>query len=111
MSAGGAESDGTFFCSELVAEGLKVLKVLPRGKASAQFWPSAFSAEHRPPIELAEDAAFGQQLTIDFDLADRYEGAEIRAILGPSGGGGRIPVCCYRELVAPSCRRCRRDNL
>merc|ERR1719382_2076777 len=51
FSHGGESNNEDFFCSQLVAEGLKVLEVIPRGTSSTQFWPSMFAAEHRPQIE------------------------------------------------------------
>lgn len=69
VSAGGEPTDEAFFCSQLVAEGLKVLEVIPRGLSSTQFWPSTFAASQRPPIETTEDCLFGQELTIDFGLS------------------------------------------
>jgi len=43
----GVEEQHSFFCSELVAKALKTLELLPEERASAQYWPSAFS-EHNP---------------------------------------------------------------
>jgi len=66
VSSGGNSTDEAFFCSQLVAEGLKVLEVLPRGVSSTQFWPSTFSASHKPQIETLQGCSFRQELTIDF---------------------------------------------
>merc|ERR1712039_684440 len=62
-----AEAAG-YFCSELVAEGLKVLKVLPRGKSSTQFWPSTFEARNSGRLETLPGTSFGDELVIDFRL-------------------------------------------
>lgn len=70
VSAGGAETDGSFFCSELVAEALKVIGVLPRGVSSTQFWPSSFEASHRLPIEPTPGCGLGEELTVDFSLEE-----------------------------------------
>ncbi|CAK9017449.1 unnamed protein product [Durusdinium trenchii] len=67
-STGGDQKD--FFCSQLVAEALKVMGVIPRGqKDSAEFWPDSFSAKS-PAIECAPGCSFDpEDLTIDFDLS------------------------------------------
>lgn len=67
-STGGDQED--FFCSQLVAEALKVMGVIPRGQRdSAEFWPDSFSAKS-PPIECTPDCSFDpEDLTIDFDLS------------------------------------------
>jgi len=70
VSEGGEDTSGEFFCSQLVAEGLKVLGVIPRGLSSTQYWPSTFSALKRPPLTLEWNCSFGDaDLTIDFALA------------------------------------------
>merc|ERR1712113_639032 len=76
VSQGGEAHDGTFFCSELCAEALKVLGVIPRGLASAQWWPSSFEAGQKAPCELEKGCSFGDELTLDFNLGS---GASIRA--------------------------------
>mmetsp|Transcript_117515 Transcript_117515/g.365291 ORF Transcript_117515/g.365291 Transcript_117515/m.365291 type:complete len:288 (+) Transcript_117515:1289-2152(+) len=76
VSAGGGAGDGSFFCSELVAEALKVLGVIPRGLSSTQFWPSSFEAAQGLPVETAPDSSMGEELTIDFGLERPAAGAE-----------------------------------
>lgn len=70
-SSGGVASDDSFFCSELVAEALKVLGVLPRGLSSTQFWPASFEACQKLPVEMEHHARLGEELTIDFKLSPR----------------------------------------
>mmetsp|Transcript_45747 Transcript_45747/g.115318 ORF Transcript_45747/g.115318 Transcript_45747/m.115318 type:complete len:505 (-) Transcript_45747:273-1787(-) len=71
ISAGGVENDDAYFCSQLVAEALKVLKVLPRGKSSTQYWPSSFEAAAKPPLETLEGCSFDDELTLVFPQTDR----------------------------------------
>lgn len=85
VSMGGAATDEAFFCSQLVAEGLKILDVIPRGLSSTQYWPATFEAAHRPVIETSEHATFGEELTIDFSLLPRAEA---------SGGKKERDVTC-----------------
>eukprot|EP00405_Crypthecodinium_cohnii_P010772 CAMPEP_0206426078 /NCGR_PEP_ID=MMETSP0324_2-20121206/4165_1 /ASSEMBLY_ACC=CAM_ASM_000836 /TAXON_ID=2866 /ORGANISM="Crypthecodinium cohnii, Strain Seligo" /LENGTH=520 /DNA_ID=CAMNT_0053890967 /DNA_START=82 /DNA_END=1641 /DNA_ORIENTATION=- len=66
ISAGGLPNDGAYFCSQLVAEALKVLKVIPRGKSSTQFWPASFEAATKPQPECNDGCSFDDQLTLDF---------------------------------------------
>lgn len=74
-STGGERDDQDFFCSQLVAEALKVFGVIPRGISSTQFWPSTFSATHRPPVATADGYEFDDEdLTIDFNL-DKGDGS------------------------------------
>merc|ERR1712039_362431 len=68
ISQGGAATDDAYFCSQLVAEALKVLEVIPRGTSSTQFWPSTFDVRQDPPIVTTEDSSLENQLTIDFNL-------------------------------------------
>merc|ERR1712176_1362873 len=83
VSMGGEDSTSEFFCSQLVAEALKVLGVIPRGLSSTQFWPSTFSVSQDPPIECTEGCSFGDaDLSIDFKLGD--SGANVG---GPASGG------------------------
>jgi len=67
-SVGGNQQE--FFCSQLVAEGLKVLGALPRGEfASESFVPSSFSCQSSP-ILCSPGCSFDpEDLTIDFSLA------------------------------------------
>eukprot|EP00927_Polykrikos_kofoidii_P066166 TRINITY_DN61814_c0_g1_i1.p1 TRINITY_DN61814_c0_g1~~TRINITY_DN61814_c0_g1_i1.p1 ORF type:complete len:574 (-),score=90.84 TRINITY_DN61814_c0_g1_i1:89-1810(-) len=68
ITTGAPGTGDDFFCSQLVADALKVLRVLPRGKASGQYWPATFSAK-LPPLECLEDCSFdGEDLVIDFSL-------------------------------------------
>merc|ERR1712060_866571 len=69
VSRGGEANDQAFFCSQLVAEALKVLEVIPRGQSSTQFWPSTFDCQKKPPIQTTADSRLDNQLTIDFSLA------------------------------------------
>jgi len=66
ISEGGAQNDDAYFCSQLVAEALKVLQVLPRGKSSTQYWPSSFEAATKPPLEALEGCSFDDELTLVF---------------------------------------------
>lgn len=77
-SVGGKQQD--FFCSQLVAEGLKVLEVIPRGeKASSEFWPSTFSAKSKP-IHCMPGCSFDpEDLTIDFRLKSERRPLEIHS--------------------------------
>lgn len=68
VSSGQVGESNSFFCSELVAEALKVLEVLPRGLSSTQWWPSSFETSQQLPVETCPHASFGEQLTIDFSL-------------------------------------------
>lgn len=68
VSAGGQLNDEVFFCSQLVAEALKVLQVIPRGVSSTQYWPAMFAAEQSPPIVTCADCSLEQQWIIDFSL-------------------------------------------
>lgn len=68
VSSGAVSESNSFFCSELVAEALKVLGVLPRGLSSSQWWPSSFETSQQLPVETCPHASFGEQLTIDFSL-------------------------------------------
>jgi len=68
VSSGGDPTDEAFFCSQLVAEALKVLEVIPRGVSSTQFWPSTFSVANKQPLETLEGCSFRQELTIDFSM-------------------------------------------
>jgi len=70
VSSGASESN-YFFCSELVAEALKVFEVLPRGLSSTQWWPSSFETSQKLPVETCSHASFGEQLTIDFSLGQQ----------------------------------------
>eukprot|EP00930_Biecheleria_cincta_P019812 TRINITY_DN15040_c0_g1_i1.p1 TRINITY_DN15040_c0_g1~~TRINITY_DN15040_c0_g1_i1.p1 ORF type:complete len:503 (-),score=86.52 TRINITY_DN15040_c0_g1_i1:318-1826(-) len=75
-SVGGNQAD--FFCSQLVAEGLKVLGVIPRGeKASSEFWPSTFSAKSAPIHCVAGCSFDPEDLTIDFKLRDESKPPEV----------------------------------
>lgn len=74
VSAGGDVHDGSFFCSELIAEALKVLGVLPRGKSSTQFWPSSFEVGVET-LECNPGCSFDEELELDF----RKERAELAA--------------------------------
>ncbi|CAJ1424189.1 unnamed protein product [Effrenium voratum] len=67
-STGGNQQD--FFCSQLVAEALKVMEVLPRGQRdSAEFWPASFSAKS-PGLETCDGCSLDpEDLTIDFGLS------------------------------------------
>ncbi|CAE7466432.1 unnamed protein product [Symbiodinium pilosum] len=68
-STGGGQQD--FFCSQLVAEALKVLGVIPRGqKDSAEFWPSSFSAKSAPITCSPGCSMDPEDLTIDFSLTN-----------------------------------------
>lgn len=69
-STGGGQQE--FFCSQLVAEALKVLGVIPRGgKNSAEFWPSSFSTKSSETIEVSPGCSFDpEELTIDFSLEE-----------------------------------------
>lgn len=78
ISAGGAKQDGTFFCSELVAEALKVLKVIPRGTASSQFWPSTFESSQSMSIEMLPGCSFDEELVLQYQ--------EEKAGQGPADG-------------------------
>lgn len=67
ISSGGEATDQGFFCSQLCAEGLKVLGVVPRGLSSTQFYPSSFSARSRWLIPTSEACSFDvTDLRIDF---------------------------------------------
>lgn len=71
-----------FFCSCLVAEGLKTIGALPRGTlASEQFWPGSFSIETSHRFEWCEGCGFdGEERTIDFALRGPEELARVRHI-------------------------------
>lgn len=65
-----APVDSDFFCSQLVADALKAMGVLPRGKSSTRFWPGHFSAA-KGPIDCMPGCRFeSEDLTIDFRLGD-----------------------------------------
>lgn len=58
-----------FFCSELVAESLKALSVIPSGRPSAQYWPATFSASRGPLVDCTEGCSIDSvSLVIDFKL-------------------------------------------
>lgn len=81
-AANGRPKDEDFFCSQLVADGLKVLGVLPRGRSSTQFWPSTFSAK-MGPLECLPGCSFdAEDLTIDFSLEDTAQHAKAAATAG-----------------------------
>lgn len=87
VSAGGDDQTSDFFCSQLVAEALKVLGVIPRGLSSTQFWPSTFSAKHRPPIKCSPQCSFSDtDLTIDFSLGDTEERRRLQLGAGQRQG-------------------------
>ena len=57
-----------FFCSELVACCLKRLGLLSLELPSTNYWPGSFSTENpEKSIQLLDDAAFSEELTVDFD--------------------------------------------
>eukprot|EP00928_Gymnodinium_smaydae_P033177 TRINITY_DN23830_c0_g1_i1.p1 TRINITY_DN23830_c0_g1~~TRINITY_DN23830_c0_g1_i1.p1 ORF type:complete len:469 (-),score=77.11 TRINITY_DN23830_c0_g1_i1:209-1615(-) len=75
----GAENPG-FFCSELVAEGLKVLGVLPHGLSSTQYWPGTFSVKQNPPVTTLPGTRLdGSELYIDFSDYEAPAAADAKA--------------------------------
>uniref|UniRef100_A0A0G4FYN5 PH domain-containing protein n=1 Tax=Chromera velia CCMP2878 TaxID=1169474 RepID=A0A0G4FYN5_9ALVE len=58
-----------FFCSELAANSLKCLGVLPMDIAGSLYWPSSFSQKTRPPLKLLDGCDIGDEVLIDFSLA------------------------------------------
>jgi hypothetical protein len=71
VSQGGEDTNSDFFCSQLVAEGLKVAGAIPRGLSSTQYWPNTFSASSETHIKCEKGVSFDAvDLTIDFSLAD-----------------------------------------
>lgn len=63
-------TDADFFCSQLVADGLKVLGVLPKAKMSTTYWPAHFSV-YGGALETMPGCRFSSEdLIIDFTLGE-----------------------------------------
>eukprot|EP00746_Dinoflagellata_sp_MGD_P162025 gnl/MRDRNA2_/MRDRNA2_89404_c0_seq1.p1 gnl/MRDRNA2_/MRDRNA2_89404_c0~~gnl/MRDRNA2_/MRDRNA2_89404_c0_seq1.p1 ORF type:complete len:510 (-),score=130.62 gnl/MRDRNA2_/MRDRNA2_89404_c0_seq1:6-1475(-) len=61
-----------FFCSELVATGLKHLGVLKEGTASSSYWPGTFAENNDEHLahEIKDGCSLGIELLLDFSLAE-----------------------------------------
>ena len=59
-----------FFCSELVAEAMMALQIIPAEKAASRYWPGDFGA-HMPPLALNPGCSIGDELLIDFRVFEK----------------------------------------
>ena len=72
------DEDRTFFCSELVAKGYKILDVMADdGKPCNSFYPSSFSSKNTT-LKLNPGASLGAELNI---LLDQVKSAQEDALL------------------------------
>ena len=62
--------EASYFCSELVAQALMTLRVLPVDRSSVVFWPGDFGSQS-PPLRLNEGCSMGDEQLIDFHTFGR----------------------------------------
>eukprot|EP01068_Selenidium_serpulae_P000627 Selendium_serpulae@DN11131_c0_g1_i1.p1 len=74
---GGDKED--FFCSELVANALKILGALKLDAPSAHYWPSSFGQMANPPLPLENNSSLDDELIVDFHL-DPQIGAQLQVM-------------------------------
>ncbi|CEM01809.1 unnamed protein product [Vitrella brassicaformis CCMP3155] len=72
----GVGESETYFCSELVADALKILQVLPNDIPSSDFWPSSFARNNECDLVLSSGAEMGDEHLIDFNLEPGYESSD-----------------------------------
>eukprot|EP00397_Hematodinium_sp_SG-2012_P052269 GEMP01061708.1.p1 GENE.GEMP01061708.1~~GEMP01061708.1.p1 ORF type:complete len:140 (+),score=18.33 GEMP01061708.1:171-590(+) len=62
-----SENQG-FFCSELVAKGLKVMDLLPEMRSAAQYWPSVFSEYNPSKTQTLEWTSELTSISLELDI-------------------------------------------
>ena len=57
----------TYFCSELVAQALKYVKVLPQEKSASSYWPGTFSQKNKD-LKVTNGSNLDIEMILNFDL-------------------------------------------